>query len=69
MFFLLMMSALRTHFNPGPEILVARITWGRVLRDANQFPIIVSVLPKVFLLGGMAYISAVSKKLMPRSRA
>jgi hypothetical protein len=55
---------------PRPAILVASTTLSRAPgREANQLPMIRSVEPCVSGLGGTAYISAVSKKLTPRSSA
>jgi len=54
----------------GPATLVASTTFWRAPGFlANQLPMMDSVAPQVSALAGTEYISAVSMKLMPRSRA
>ena len=54
----------------GPATLVARVTrWRMPGRWRSQRPMKVSVAPAVAALGGTGYISAVSRKVTPRSTA
>ena len=54
----------------GPATLLAStIFWRMPGRALSQWPMKVSVAPQVGALGGTGYISAVSRKLMPRSMA
>jgi hypothetical protein len=54
----------------GPATLLASTTFSRSEgRSAHQAPMMDSVAPKVSGRGGTAYISAVSKKVTPRSSA
>jgi len=53
----------------GPAAFVAKKTLSRFPVFANQVPMYASVRPCVSALGGTGYISAVSMKSTPRSRA